>query len=149
MSFIIKHFQLVLHTLDDSLGFFDCICKDLGLEKINTGMSFGINFISSNLEINREPVVINCLGGCGLKYSGYKRYVCSEYYMRFARQIIDMRLIKPKDTLRSKLKIKHFQPPTTTQITLNRFLKMMYTSNDIDFKKSIITVLLVKSSIMG
>ena len=104
MSFIIKDFQLVLHTLDDSLGFFVCICKDLGLEKVNTGMPFGINFISSNLEINREPVVVICLGSCGLKYSGYKRYVCSECYMRFARQIFDMILIKPKDTLRSKLK---------------------------------------------
>ena len=96
LSFVLKHFQIVLHTLDDSLGFFERICKDLGLEKINTGMLFGISFISSNLDINREPVVNNCLGGCGLKYSGYNRYVYSECYMRFARQNIDMRLIKTK-----------------------------------------------------
>ena len=111
-------------------------------------MPFGITFISSNLDINREPVVNDCLGGCGLKYSGYNRYVCSECYMRFARQNIDMRLIKLNDTLRSKLK-KHYQPSIITQITWNRFLEMMYTSDVIDFKKSIIPFLLGKSSIMG
>ena len=61
MSFILKHFQIVIHTLDDSLGFFEHISKDLGLEKINTSMPFGISFISSNLDINREPVVNICL----------------------------------------------------------------------------------------
>ena len=59
MNFILKHFQIVLHTLDDSLGFFEHKSKDLGLEKINTGMPFGNSFISSNLNINREPVVNN------------------------------------------------------------------------------------------
>ena len=141
MNFILKHFQIVLHTLDDSLGFFEHISNDLGLEKLNTGMPFGISFISSNLDINREPVVNNCLAGCGLKYSGYNRYVCTDCYMRFARQNIDMRLIKLNDSLRSKLK-KHYQPSIITQISGNRFLEMMYTSNDIDFKKSIILVLL-------
>ena len=102
MNFILKHFQRVLHTLDDSLGFFEQISNDLGLEKINTGMPFGISFISSNLDINQEPVVNNCLGGCGLKYSVYNRYVCSDCYMRFARQNIDMRLIKLKNSLKSK-----------------------------------------------
>ena len=94
----------MLHTLDDSLGFFERIKKDLGLEKVNTGMPFGISFISSNLDINREPVVNNCLGGCGLKYSRFITYVCSECYMRFARQNFDMRLIKLNGTLRSKFK---------------------------------------------
>ena len=61
MSFILKHFQIVLNTFDDSLGFFERISKDLGLEKINTGMPFAVRFISSNLDINREPVVNNCL----------------------------------------------------------------------------------------
>ena len=145
---VLKHFQLVLHTLDDSLGFFEHIRKDLGLEKINTDVPFGISFISSNLDINREPVVIDCLGGCGLKYSGYNRYVCSDCYMRFARQNIDMRLIKLNDSLRSKLK-KPYQPSIITQISTNRFLEMMYTSDDIDFKKSIIPVLLRKFSIIG
>ena len=98
--------------------------KDLGLEKINTSRPFGISFISSNSDINREPVVNNCLGGCGLKYSGYNRYVCSECYMRLARQNIDMRLIKLIDSLRSKLK-KHYQPSIITQISGNRFLEMM------------------------
>ena len=74
MKLIFNLFQIVLHTLDDSLGFFEHISKDLQLEKINTGMPFDISFISSNLDINREPVVNNCLGGCGLKYSGYNRY---------------------------------------------------------------------------
>ena len=33
MKFVLKHFQIVLHTLDDSLGFFEHISKDLGMEK--------------------------------------------------------------------------------------------------------------------
>ena len=33
MNFILKCFQIVLHSLDDSLGFFEHISKDLGLEK--------------------------------------------------------------------------------------------------------------------
>ena len=134
--------------MDDSLGFFEHISNDLGLEKINTGMPFGVSFISSNLDINREPVVNRCLGGCGTKYSGYNRYVCSDCYMRFARQIIDMGLINISDTLRTKLK-KHYQPSIITQISGKHFLEMMYTSDDIDFKKSIIPVLLGKSSIVG
>ena len=111
-------------------------------------MPFGVSFISSNLVINREPVVNNCLGGCGLKYSGYNRYVCSDCYMTFAIQNIDMGLIKLNDSLRSKLK-KHYQPSIITQISAKCFLEMIYTSNDIDFKKSIIPVLLGKSSIVG
>ena len=148
MNFILKPFQIVIHTLDDSLGFFEHICKDFGLEKINTDMSFGVSFISSNLDINRESVVNNCLGCCGLKYSGYNRYVCSECHMRFMRQNNDMRLIKLNDTLRTKLK-KHYQSSIITPISGKHFLEMMYTSNDIDFKKSLIPVLLGKSSIVG
>ena len=93
INLIFKHFQIVIHTLDDSLGFFEHISKDFALEKINTNMPFGVSFISSNLDINREPVVNNCLGGCGLKYSGYNRYVCSDCHMRFMKQNIDMRLV--------------------------------------------------------
>ena len=104
MSFILKHFQIVIHTLDDSLGFFERISKDLGLEKINIDRRFGISFISSNLDINRKPVVNKCLGGCGIKYSGYNRCVCSDCHMTFVRQNIDMSLVKLNDTPRSKLK---------------------------------------------
>ena len=35
-KFVLYHFQMLLHTLDDSLGFFEHISKDFGLEKINT-----------------------------------------------------------------------------------------------------------------
>ena len=104
INLILKHFQIVIHALDDSLRFFEHISKDFALEEINTNMPFGVSFMSSNLDINREPVVNNCLGGCGLKYSGYNRYVCSDCHMRFMRQNIDMRLVKLNDTLRSKLK---------------------------------------------
>ena len=68
MKLILNHFQIVLHTLHDSLGFFEHIGKDLGLEKINTGLPFGNSFISSNLNINRQPVVNSCLGGCGREF---------------------------------------------------------------------------------
>ena len=78
MKLILSHFQIVIHALDSSLGFFERLSKDLGLEKINTGVPFGVSFISSNLDINREPVVNNCLGDCGQKFSGYNRYVCSD-----------------------------------------------------------------------
>ena len=116
MKLILNHFQIVIYALDGSLGFFEHNSIDFGLEKLNTGMPFGVSFISSNLDINHEPVVNNCLGGCGLKYSGYNRYVCSDCYMRFARQKIDMGLIKLNDSLRSKLK-KHYQPSIITQMS--------------------------------
>ena len=147
INLILKHFQIVIHTLDDSLGFFEHINKDFALEKINTNMPFGVSFISSNLDINREPVVNNCLGGCGLKYSGYNRNVCSDYHMRFMRQNIDMRLVKLNDTLRSKFK-KHYQPSIFTQTSGNCFLEMAYTGDERDFKNLFITALLEEFSII-
>ena len=106
-------------------------------------MPFGVSFISSNLDINREPVVNTCLEGCGLKYSGYNRYVCSDCHMRFMRQNIDMRLVKLNDTLRSKLK-KHYQASIFTQTSGNCFLEMAYTGDEMDFKNLFITALLEK-----
>ena len=111
-------------------------------------MPFGVSFISSNLDINRESVVNNCLGGCGQKYSGYNRYVCSECHMRFMRQNIDMEWVKLNNTLRSKLK-KHYQPSIFTQTSGSWFLEMTYAGNERDFKKSIITALLEELSIVG
>ena len=51
-----------MHTLDLSLGFFEHISEGLGLEKINTGLPFVSSFISSNLNVNRLPIVNSCLG---------------------------------------------------------------------------------------
>ena len=79
----LNHFQVVIHALDSSPGFFEHIGKDLGLEKINTGLPFGSSFISSNLNINHLPFVITCLRGCRLKFSGYKRFACPECSTRF------------------------------------------------------------------
>ena len=115
MSFILKHFQIVIHKLGDSLGFFERISKDLGLEKINTGMPFGVSFISSNLNINRQPLVNKCLGGCGLKFSRYIRYACHKCSMRFMIANTNMELIKLNKDLRFILK-KIYQP---TVIDLN------------------------------
>ena len=42
MNFILKHFQIVIHTLDDSLDFFERIRKYLGLEKITLACLFVI-----------------------------------------------------------------------------------------------------------
>ena len=147
LNLILKLFQIVIHTLDDSLGFFEHICKDFSLENIKTNMPFGVSFISSNLDINREPVVNKCLGGCGLKYKGYNRYVCSDCHMRFMRQNIDMRLVKLNDTLRSKLK-KHYQPSVFTQTSGSCFLEMAYTGDERDFKKFFKTALLEELSII-
>ena len=71
MNSILNYFQIVIHALDSSLAFFEHISKELGSEKINTGLLFGNSFISSNLNINRPPIVNKCLGRCGLKFSGY------------------------------------------------------------------------------
>ena len=72
MKLILNHFQVVIHALDFSLGFFEYIGKDLGLEKMNISWSICHSFISSNLKTNRLTKVNICIGGCGLKFSGYK-----------------------------------------------------------------------------
>ena len=105
----------MIHKLGDSLGFFERISKDLGLEKINTGLPFGVSFISSNLNIHRQPLVNKCLGGCGLKFSRYKRYACHKCSMRFMIANTNMELIKLNKDLRFILK-KIYQP---TVIDLN------------------------------
>ena len=93
MKPILDNFQIVIHTLDDSLGFFEHIIKDFGLEKINTGMPFGVSFISTNLNIKCKPVVNNCIGGCGINFSGYKRHTCPKCTIPFTIQNIDKELI--------------------------------------------------------
>ena len=128
MNLILKHFQIVIHSLDNSLGFFEHISKDLGLEKINRDMPFGSTFISSNLNINREPIINNCLGKCGLVFSGYKRYVCGDCYPEFARYNIDMQLIKQKDGLKCKLNKK--QSAINTQWSLNQIAQLARRSRD-------------------
>ena len=69
MKFILIHSQIVIHTLDISLGFFEHISKD-------NGLPFGNSFISSSLNVNRVTIVNSCPGCCGLTFSGYKRYAC-------------------------------------------------------------------------
>ena len=73
MKFNLNHFQILIHTLDFSLGFFELISKDLDLEKVNTGLPFGNSFISPNLNIICLTKGNACLGMCGIKFSGYKR----------------------------------------------------------------------------
>ena len=128
MNLILKHFQIIVHSLDDSLGFFGHLSKDLGLEKISTNMPFGTSFISTNLNINREPIVNSCLGGCGLKDTVYKKYVCGDRYLEFARYNIDMQLIKLNDGLRSKLNKQ--QPAIITQMSLNQISLLTRMSTD-------------------
>ena len=76
MNLILKHFQIIIHSLDDSLSFFEHISKDFRLEKINRPMPFGTSFISKNLHINREAIVNNCLGAYRLKHRGYEICMC-------------------------------------------------------------------------
>ena len=85
LNLILKYFQIIIHSLDESLGFFEHLSKDLRLEKIITNMPFGTSFISTNLNINRKPIVNTFLGGCGWLYSGYKRCVCSDCHIKLAR----------------------------------------------------------------
>ena len=136
MKPILNHFPVDIHTLYDSLGFFERISKDFGLEKINTGMHFGIKFISSKLNINRQPVVNSCLGGCRLKFSGYKRYVCQKCSVRFVRENIDRELIRLNDSLRSKLR-KEYQPCVIAQLTMGQTMKILGSDIDQEYKKSL------------
>ena len=105
MNLILKHFQIIIHSLDESLGFFEHLSKDLGLEKINSTIPFGVTFISTNLNINRGPIVNNCIGSCGQVFSGYKRCVCANCYLDFAKYNIDFKLIKLNNYLRTKINV--------------------------------------------
>ena len=105
MNLILKHFQIVIHSLGECIDFFEHISKDLRLEKINREIPFGTSFISTNLNINRNPIVNNCLGKSGLKYIGYKRYVCVDCHIEFARYNIDLKLLELNKALRSKLNV--------------------------------------------
>ena len=104
LKMILNYFQIVLHTIDSSVGFFEHMSKDFGLEKINTGLPLGKSFISLNLKTNRLLKVKSCLGGCGLKFTGYKRYACPNCSMRFVIENTDKELIKLNFSLRSKIK---------------------------------------------
>ena len=42
MNIIVKHFQTAINSLDSSLGFFEHMSAELGLEKLNTGLPFVI-----------------------------------------------------------------------------------------------------------
>ena len=82
MQIPLNQFQIVIHSLDDSLGFFEHI-KDLVWEKRNTSMPSGSIFISSNLNINRQPIVKSCIGGCGRDFPGFKKYACPKCSKKF------------------------------------------------------------------
>ena len=134
MNLILKHFRIVIHSLDDTLTFFEHLSKDLGLEKIKTNMPFGTSFISTNLDINRKPVVNKCLGNCGLKYIGYKRYVCADCHIEFAKYNIDLKLIELNKALRSKLNVT--QPSIIFSSTGKSLLEILENNNDIDYQRS-------------
>ena len=135
LNLIIKHFQVIIHSLDESLGFFEHISKDFGLEKIKTNMPYGVTFISTNLNINRKPITNICLGACGLEYSGYKRYVCASCYIQFAKYNINHKLIDLNKDLRSKLNI--IQPSIIFANTGKPLLEILYNNNnDIDYQRS-------------
>ena len=124
MKLILDNFQIVIQTLDDSLGFFEHISKDFGLEKINTVMPFGVSFISTNLNINCKPVVNNCLAVYGIRFSGYKRHTCPKCTIPFTIQNIDKELIELNNSLRSKL--KNCQPTVITLFSNDQFLEISY-----------------------
>ena len=107
MQILLNHFQIVIHSLDDSLGFFEHISEDLGLEEINTCMPFGISFISSNLNINRQPIVNSFIGGCGQEFPGFKRYACLESSKEFVILNTDKKLIELNNSLRYQFKKKN------------------------------------------
>ena len=129
MNLILKHFQITLHSLDEALGFFEHLSKDLGLEKIHTNMPTTTLFISTNLDTNRLPIINNCIGGCKLIYSGNKRHVCADCYIEFAKYNIDHKLIKLNDSVRSKLNV--IQPSIIFSNTGKSLLEILENNNDI------------------
>ena len=128
----------MIHTLDPSLDFFEHLNKDLGLEKINTGLPFGNSFISSNLNVNRLSIVNSCLRGCGLKFSKDKGYAYLKSSMRSVIENTDKELTGLNEFLRPKF-IKEYQPTVVNLITPEQFLKTLSRRADPDFKNSFIT----------
>ena len=134
MNLILKNFQIIIHSLDNSLGFYEHISKDLRLEKIKKGIPFGVTFISTNLNINRVPVVNNCIGGCDIEFSGYKRCICANCYLDFAKYNIDFKLIKLNDNLRTKINV--IQPSIIFASTGKSLLEILENNSDIDYQGS-------------
>ena len=97
-------------------------------------MPTGQPFISTNLEINRIPVINNCIGGCKLTYSGYKRHVCVDCYIEFAKYNIDPKLIKLNNSVRSKLNV--IQPSIIFSNTGKSLLEILENNNDILYHKT-------------
>ena len=104
MRYILDLFQIIIHSLPSFLGFIELMSKELGLETIKPGFNFTNSFYSSNLNVNCQPVVISCFGGCGQKISGYKRYVCPKGSTRFSMENVDLSLIELNESLRIKKK---------------------------------------------
>ena len=141
MKFISKHFQIVIHTRSSTVGFFEHISEEFGMEKINTGTSFGKSFVSSNLSVNRQPVVNKCIGGCGQRFKGYKRHACSKCSMNFM-MYVDKDMIELNNSLRLKLKKKN-QPTVFNIISPEQFTEVMVSNVSSDFKKAVISDVLM------
>ena len=137
MQNLLKHFQRVIPLLDDSLRFFEQISKDLdlGLETKNTCMPFGSSFISSNLNINRQPIVNICIGGSGQEFPGFKRYAWLEKSKKFVILNTDKKLIELNISLRYQFKKKERQSTVIIMISQEEFAEMMISNVDPDLKK--------------
>ena len=92
------------------------------------------------MNINCKPVVNNCLGGCGIMFSGYKRHTCPRCTIPFTIQNIDKELIELNNSLRSKF--KNCQPTVITLVTNDQFLEILNSNPDPDFKKLVISDML-------
>ena len=134
MNLIIKHFQIIIHSFDEPLGFFEHLSKDLGLEKINSVIPFGATFVSTNLNIKRVPIVNKCIGSCRLVFSGYERCVCVNCYIDFAKHNIDFKLIKLNNDFRTKLNVK--QPSIIFSKTDKSLLEILEKHSDIDYQRA-------------
>ena len=130
MNLILKHFQIIIHSLEESVGFFE----KFKLEKVKTNMLFGLTFISTNLNINRDAIVNNCIQGCGRSYSGYKRYVCDNCYIEFAIYNIDINLIETNKSLRFKLNVNQ---PAINFSNTDKSLFDILINIDIDYQRDI------------
>ena len=124
MNLILKHFQIIIHNLDETVDFFE----KFELEKVKTNIPYATTFISTNLNINREPIVNNCIGGCGLSFSEYKRYVCGDCYPNFAKYNINIKLINQNDILKNKLNKQ--QPAIICLLSLNQIAHLIRNSSN-------------------
>ena len=123
MKFILDLFRNTIHSAPSPLGFFEHKTKDSKLKISKTYLS-DTSINSSNVNINHQPRISRCVGGCDQKFPGCKRYIFWRKFTNFARHNVDLILIKLNESLRFKFK-KGYQPSIKVVFTPNHGLEFL------------------------